>query len=76
MKPVMMNKMKIAWVIVCLVITVTAGTIYWHYYQPSDGASFKQVLYAGFSTLAVTGCTAAVLLCFSCFCSVIAKAGT
>ncbi|MEG5609506.1 hypothetical protein UXO96_17960 [Enterobacter hormaechei] len=76
MKPAMRDKLKIAWVIACVAVTVTAGTVYWHYYQPGDGASFKQVLNAGFSTLAVTGCTAAILLCISCFCSVISKADT
>lgn len=76
MKPAMREKIKLAWLIACVAISVTAGAVYWHYYQPSDGASFKHALNAGLSTIAVTGCTAAILLCISCFRSVISKADT
>ncbi|HII3107405.1 hypothetical protein UXO40_22975 [Enterobacter hormaechei] len=76
MKPALKEKFKLAWLITCIAISVTAGAVYWHYYQPSDGASFKHVLNVGFSTLAVAGCTAAILLCISFFSSVISKAGT
>lgn len=76
MKPAIKKIIKIAWGFACVAITVTAGTVYWHCYQPGDAASFKQVLNAGLSTLAVTCCTASILLCISFFSSNISKADT
>lgn len=67
------DNIKLAWVILCVAITITSGTIYWQQHQPGDGASFKQLLNAVFSTVAVIGCTAAILLCISVFSSIISK---
>ncbi|ECA8457352.1 hypothetical protein MLJ85_22640 [Escherichia coli] len=59
------DKLSLAWLIVCIAISVGAGMVYWHYYQPGDGASIKSAYITWLSAFAVTGGTATILFCIS-----------
>ncbi|MBJ0208907.1 hypothetical protein JFK57_16960 [Escherichia coli] len=72
----MREKLKSAWLIACVAISVMAGMAYWYCYQPGDGAGMKQVMYTVLSSFGVTGCTAVILLCISSIVSIMNKTGT
>ncbi|HAU6870676.1 TPA: hypothetical protein JEL88_004507 [Salmonella enterica subsp. enterica serovar Liverpool] len=59
------DKLGLAWLVVCIAISVGAGMVYWHYYQPGDGASFKSEYITWLSAFAVTGGTGMILFCIS-----------
>lgn len=41
MKASTKENLKLTWAVICVAISVIAGMVYWHYFQPGDGASMK-----------------------------------
>ncbi|EAB8815130.1 hypothetical protein E0L11_25110 [Escherichia coli] len=65
MKASTKENLKLTWAVICVAISVIAGMVYWHYFQPGDGASMKHAWNAWISTFGVTGGTGVILFCIS-----------